>query len=77
VPCAQKREEALQCLAMTAEAKHLIQDFQSLPDASKREVLAQLVRISRFIDYPEISDEELISAANDVFAEYDEREKAK
>lgn len=59
---------------MTADAKHLIDDFQALPDATKREVLAELVRISRHIDYPPTADEELVSAANDVFLTYDARE---
>lgn len=60
---------------MTAEAKHVIDDFRSLPDTAKREVLAELVRISRDFDYPEMSDEELVSAANDVFLAYDKREE--
>ena len=59
---------------MTAEAQSVIEEFRSLPDAAKREVLAELVRISRAIDYPPVSDDELLSAANDVFLTYDERE---
>ena len=59
---------------MTAEAKHLVDDFRALPDAAKREVHAELLRISSRIDYPEISDDELLAAANDVFLAYDERE---
>ena len=59
---------------MTAEAKHLLEEFGALPDPSKREVLAELLRVSRYLDYPEMSDEELTSAANDVFLAYDERE---
>jgi hypothetical protein len=59
---------------MTAAGEHLLHDFESLPDAEKREVLANLLRISRNIDYPVLSDEELLSAANGVFAEYDRRE---
>jgi hypothetical protein len=59
---------------MTAEAKHIVDDFQALPDTAKREVLAELVRISGRIDYPNVSDDELLSAANDVFLAYDERE---
>lgn len=59
---------------MTAEAKHIVDDFRSLPDAAKREVLAELVRISGRIEYPPISDDELLAAANDVFLAYDERE---
>lgn len=61
---------------MSAEARHLIEGFEALPDPAKREVLAELVRISRHIDYPEMSEEELISAANDLFVTYDEREQA-
>jgi hypothetical protein len=59
---------------MTAEAKHIVEDFEALPDTAKREVLAELVRISGRIDYPSVSDDELISAANDIFLAYDERE---
>ena len=61
---------------MTAEAKHLIEDFEALPDLAKREVLSELVRISRQIDYPEMSEDELISSANDIFLAYDEREQS-
>ena len=59
---------------MTAEAKHIVEDFRALPDATKREVLAELVRISGRIDYPSMSEEELLSAANEVFLQYDQRE---
>ncbi len=61
---------------MTADAKELIDHFQALPDTTKREVLAELVRISRHLDYPQMSDDELTSAANDVFLAYDDREDA-
>ena len=59
---------------MTAAGKHIVDDFESLPDAEKREVLANLLRISRSIEYPEISDEELVTSANAVFLEYDRQE---
>ncbi|HEY0142428.1 MAG TPA: hypothetical protein VGF48_16135 [Thermoanaerobaculia bacterium] len=59
---------------MTAEAKHILDDFNALPDTAKREVLAELVRISGHLDYPSVSEDELLSAANDVFLAYDERE---
>jgi hypothetical protein len=59
---------------VTFEAKHLIEEFGALPDPSKREVLAELQRISRHLDYPEMNDHELTSAANEVFLSYDERE---
>jgi len=59
---------------MTAEAKHFIEDFEALPDEAKREVLAAIIRISSDLEYPGISDEELVAAASEVFAEYDRRE---
>jgi hypothetical protein len=59
---------------MTAEAKHIVDDFRALPDMAKREVLAELVRISSRIDFPELSEDELLAAADDVFRAYDERE---
>ena len=66
--------QALELVAVTADAKHIVDDFQALPDATKREVLSALVRISGRIDYPEVSDDDLLSAANDVFLTYDEHE---
>lgn len=59
---------------MTADAKHLVDEFSALPDPSKREVLSQLLRIARGIDYPAIGDDELTAAADEVFLEYDRRE---
>ena len=59
---------------MTAAGKHIVDDFTSLPDSEKREVLANLLRISRSIDYPNVSDEELVASADALFVEYDRRE---
>jgi hypothetical protein len=59
---------------VTADAKHIIEDFGALPDPAKREVLAELLRMSRYMDYPAMGDDELLSAAGDIFLEYDRRE---
>jgi hypothetical protein len=59
---------------MTAAGKHIVEDFQSLPDPEKLEVLSNLLRISRGLDYPELSDAELVSAADTLFLAYDEQE---
>lgn len=61
-------------LNVTAEAKHLVEEFGALSDPSKREVLAQLLRLSGDLDYPEMSVDELTFAANEVFRGYDERQ---
>jgi len=60
---------------MTNAGRHIIEDFETLPDPEKREVLANLLRVSRSIELPEVSDEDLIAAANELFLEYDRREK--
>lgn len=59
---------------MTSVGKHIVEDFANLPDPEKREVLANLLRISREIEYPEVTDEELVASADAVFLEYDRRE---
>jgi hypothetical protein len=56
---------------MTAAGKHILEDFESLPDLEKREVLSNLLKLSRGISYPEMSDEELVGTANAVFLAYD------
>jgi len=61
---------------VTAQAKHIIDDFEALPDLEKREVLAELIRMARHIDYPALSDDELVAAADELFLEYDRREAA-
>jgi hypothetical protein len=60
---------------MTAEAKKMIEEFEALPDPAKREVLTELLRVSRDIEYPPVSDGELLVAADAVFLEYDRREE--
>jgi hypothetical protein len=61
-------------LLVTAETKHLIEDFEKLPDAAKREVLSELLHAARSLEYPAISEDEIVSAANAVFLEFDRRE---
>jgi hypothetical protein len=59
---------------VTADAKHIIDDFEALPDPQKREVLAELLRISGHLEYPHVGDEELLATADAVILEYDRRE---
>lgn len=61
---------------MTAAGKHIVDDFRELPDVEKREVLVDLLRISKDLESPDVSDEELVASAEQVFLEYDRREAA-
>jgi hypothetical protein len=58
---------------MTADARALIEEYLALPDAAKREVLAELVRVS---DFAALAGDELTAAADQIFLAYDEREAA-
>ena len=60
---------------MIATGKHILEDFESLPDVEKREVSYSLLGVSRGIDYPEVSDDELVGAADAIFLSYDEMEQ--
>lgn len=59
---------------MTAEAKHLIQEFAALPDAAKHEVLVEILRMAGEIEYPELTDDDLRAVASETFAAYDVEE---
>lgn len=59
---------------MTVDAKNLIQVFAALPDPAKREVPAELLRISGSLDYPQMEDDDLTAAANALFLTSDKRE---
>ena len=61
---------------VTADAKHVIENFESLGDQEKIEVLAEIIRLSRDIEYPGVADDELRSAADYVFLDYDGQEAA-
>jgi len=61
---------------VTSQGRHIIEEFEALPDAARREVLGALIRMSRFIEYPQVSEDELVSAADELFLEYDRREAA-
>jgi hypothetical protein len=60
---------------MTAAAKQVIATFAALPDADKREVLDSLLQFVPYLDHSPLSDGDLVSAADELFQEYDRREQ--
>jgi hypothetical protein len=60
---------------MTAAGKRIIEDFESLSDVEKHEVLSNLLRMFRGIDHSEVSDDKLVAAADAAFRSYDEMEQ--
>ncbi len=61
---------------MTAAGNHIVDEFQDLSDLEKREVLANLLLISRGLEYPAVSDEERLASADQIFLEYDRQESS-
>jgi len=62
---------------MTTEVKHLIEEFEALPDAAKQEALVELLRIAGDVEYPELTDEDLRAVAAETFALLDAEENEK
>jgi len=59
---------------VTTAGKTVVENFETLSDAEKREVLVRILEISKEIEYPATADDELVTAADEIFAEYDRRE---
>ena len=55
-------------------AKHLVKSFEALSETDQREVLEELLRHTSLLTTEFPADEELVSAADQIFQEYDRRE---
>lgn len=59
---------------MSIPVQHLLQSFDLLPEADKREVAAEIIRRSLNLGFLPLSDEELVSIADGLFLELDRQE---
>jgi len=59
---------------MGTPAENVIATFDELPDAEKREVAATILRRTLEIEYPPLSNDELVVSAEQTFLELDRRE---
>ena len=59
---------------MGTPAESVIATFDQLPDAEKREVAAAILRRTLQIEFPPVSDDELVLNAEGIFSELDRRE---
>ncbi|MBI2986123.1 MAG: hypothetical protein HYY45_05065 [Deltaproteobacteria bacterium] len=62
---------------MTQPAEKIIESFDALTDAEKREVIALLLRKAATLEHPSMTDDELLAAADQVFLELDRDESKK
>jgi hypothetical protein len=61
---------------MTQAAKKLLEQFDELPDADRSELVAELVRRLAMAAHDLPTDDDLVSAADQLFAELDRREQS-
>ena len=59
---------------MGTPAENLIATFDQLPDMEKQEVASAILRRTLQIEFPPVSDEELVLSAEETFRELDRRE---
>ena len=59
---------------MSASSQELLESFDRLPEAEKREVAFEIIRRSVAFDLPQLTYEELVINAEQVFLELDRRE---
>ena len=59
---------------MTAVVQNILQSFDELPEIERREVASEIIRRSLGFSLPPLSDEELVSNADALFLELDQRE---
>ena len=59
---------------MTTQVQEILHSFERLGDEDKRELVPELFRRSAAIDIPPLSDEQLLSVAEEVFLQLDRDE---
>jgi hypothetical protein len=64
----------MECLPMTVTVQNMIQSFERLSDAEKREVATEILRRSLQFDFPPLKDDEFVLSAEELFLELDKRE---
>jgi hypothetical protein len=59
---------------VSTSSQELLDSFDRLPEAEKREVAAEIIRRSFALGFPQLADEEFVMNAEQVFLELDRRE---
>jgi len=59
---------------MTSEVQAILQSFEALPETDKRDLASEIVRRTLKSDQPPLSDEDLVSIAEETFLELDREE---
>jgi hypothetical protein len=59
---------------MNTAVQHVLESFDRLPDSDKQQVAAEIIRRLAHIDFPPLSDQDLVLSAEELFLELDRQE---
>lgn len=59
---------------MRRSVEELLNSFERLPEAEKREAASEIIKRSLALDLPELSDESFVAAAEEIFLQLDKEE---
>jgi hypothetical protein len=59
---------------MTALVKELLNTFERLTDSERLELVSEILRRTAYMDFPPLSDEDLVLNAEELFLTLDEQE---
>ena len=59
---------------MTTQVREILQSFDMLPEIDKRELAAEIIKRSLALNEPPLTDEQLVSVAEETFLELDRSE---
>lgn len=59
---------------MTVSVQRLLESFERLPEEEKREVVLEILRRASSFDLPDLSEEELVQSAEELFLTLDREE---
>ena len=59
---------------MSIATQNILDSFNQLPELEKRELAAEIIRWTTKLDFPPLTDEDLVQAADALFIELDKTE---
>lgn len=59
---------------MSTSIQHILDSFDQLPEPEKRELAAEIIRRAAKLDFPPLTDQELVLIAEGLFLELDKKE---
>ena len=61
---------------MTRSVEELLNSYEQLPDAEKRELASEIIKRSLALELPELNDESLLATADQIFLQLDKEESS-